>query len=274
MADAWGSNAFGHVYEAILVTNEKSVAMKVLNLRQKGALKSFFTECEALQKIRHRNLVKVLTTYSGVDLQGNEFKALVYAFMENGSLDSWLHPQAREVCPARHLRFQQSLNIARDMASVLQLSAPLLSNFSGSLRSEAEQCPTCRPLESDFGLARLLFKSGEDVVSTLSSSSSFNGTNDYIAPEYGMDSHPSSGGRCLYFWDAPTGDFPGKRHTDDMFNNDLNLHSYVKQAWPKRVTKISDPSMFLEKNGAVEQQLDELLVRSFQNGLLCSVELP
>uniref|UniRef100_A0A251SM28 Putative tyrosine-protein kinase, neurotrophic receptor, type 1 n=1 Tax=Helianthus annuus TaxID=4232 RepID=A0A251SM28_HELAN len=48
-------------------------------------------ECEALRNIRHRNLVKVITACSSVDFQGNDFKALVFDFMPNGSLESWLY---------------------------------------------------------------------------------------------------------------------------------------------------------------------------------------
>lgn len=35
--------------------------------------------------------MKVLTACSNFVFQGNDFKALVYEFMPNGSLDSWLH---------------------------------------------------------------------------------------------------------------------------------------------------------------------------------------
>ncbi|XP_030963672.1 probable LRR receptor-like serine/threonine-protein kinase At3g47570 [Quercus lobata] len=36
--------------------------------------------------------IKVLTSCSGIDYQGHNFKALVYKFMENVNLDEWLHP--------------------------------------------------------------------------------------------------------------------------------------------------------------------------------------
>ena len=87
-----GVGSFGSVYKGILNQGEHTVAVKVLNLLHHGALKSFLAECEALRNIRHRNLVKVLTTCSSVDYQGNDFKALVYEFMGNGNLDEWLHP--------------------------------------------------------------------------------------------------------------------------------------------------------------------------------------
>ncbi|KAB2614564.1 LRR receptor-like serine/threonine-protein kinase [Pyrus ussuriensis x Pyrus communis] len=64
----------------------------LLNLARLGAYKSFIAECEALRNIRHRNLVKELSACSGFDYCGHDFKALIYEFMVNGSLEEWLHP--------------------------------------------------------------------------------------------------------------------------------------------------------------------------------------
>ena len=83
------------MYRGNLDQDRHIVAVKVLNLLCHGASKSFIAECEALKNIRHRNLVKVLTTCSSVDYQGQDFKALVYEFMTNGNLDEWLHPISR-----------------------------------------------------------------------------------------------------------------------------------------------------------------------------------
>lgn len=54
-----GSGSFGFVYKGILENEENVVAIKVLNLQQKGASKSFMAECNALRNIWHRNLVKI-----------------------------------------------------------------------------------------------------------------------------------------------------------------------------------------------------------------------
>uniref|UniRef100_A0A2N9G988 Protein kinase domain-containing protein n=1 Tax=Fagus sylvatica TaxID=28930 RepID=A0A2N9G988_FAGSY len=90
-----GAGSFGSVYKGILNQGRQTVAVKVLNLSRHGASKSFKAECEALRNIRHRNLVKVLTSCSGIDNHGHDFKALVMEFMGNGSLDEWLHPTPR-----------------------------------------------------------------------------------------------------------------------------------------------------------------------------------
>ncbi|CAA2972521.1 probable LRR receptor-like serine threonine-kinase At3g47570 [Olea europaea subsp. europaea] len=56
-----GAGSYGSVYKGTIGQEGTSVAVKVLNLSTRGALKSFIAECEALRNIRHRNLVKVLT---------------------------------------------------------------------------------------------------------------------------------------------------------------------------------------------------------------------
>ncbi|KAF3512387.1 hypothetical protein F2Q69_00005435, partial [Brassica cretica] len=93
-----GSGNFGVVYKAVLglenrvvsvkVLNQKIrvVSVKVLNLKIRGASKSFIAECEALKSARHRNLVKLITACSSIDYKGDEFRALVYEFLPNGSL--------------------------------------------------------------------------------------------------------------------------------------------------------------------------------------------
>jgi hypothetical protein len=87
-----GSGSFSSVYKGVLSSNGAIVAIKVLNLQQRGASKSFINECNALRSLRHRNLLKIIIACSSTDHQGNDFKSLVFEFMSNGSLDQWLHP--------------------------------------------------------------------------------------------------------------------------------------------------------------------------------------
>ncbi|XP_074334537.1 putative receptor-like protein kinase At3g47110 [Apium graveolens] len=87
-----GEGRYGSVYKGVLEPGEHIVAVKVLKVEVHGANKSFLAECETLSNIRHRNLTKIITACSSIDHNGNDFKALVFEFMTNGSLDSWLHP--------------------------------------------------------------------------------------------------------------------------------------------------------------------------------------
>ncbi|XP_010034861.2 probable LRR receptor-like serine/threonine-protein kinase At3g47570 [Eucalyptus grandis] len=115
-----GVRSFGSIYKGLLQENGIAIVVKVLNLTRHGALKSFKAECEALKRTRHRNLLKVLTACSSIDYKGGEFKALVYEFMVNGSLDEWLHPNLAPNDADGHskkLSLLQRINIFIDVAS-------------------------------------------------------------------------------------------------------------------------------------------------------------
>ena len=62
-----GVGSFGSVFKGVLEGNEKPIAVKVLNLHQKGAAKTFLTECKTLKEVRHRNLMKIESTCSSMD---------------------------------------------------------------------------------------------------------------------------------------------------------------------------------------------------------------
>ncbi|XP_057475923.1 probable LRR receptor-like serine/threonine-protein kinase At3g47570 [Actinidia eriantha] len=113
--------SFGSLYKGFF-SDGMVVAVNVRNLLHRGASTSFLAECITLRNIRHRNLVKVLTARSGTDYQGNVFKALIYQYMVNGSLDEWLNPHLEEhtvhEMPA-NLNLLQRVNIAIDVASAL-----------------------------------------------------------------------------------------------------------------------------------------------------------
>jgi len=74
-----GRGSFSSVYKGMVSYGGHStnVAVKVLDLRQRGASQSFMSECNALKQIKHRKLVKVITVCDSLDHNGEEFKALV-----------------------------------------------------------------------------------------------------------------------------------------------------------------------------------------------------
>ena len=74
-----------------------------------------------MKNIRHRNLVKIITSCSSVDFHGNDFKALVYEFMPNGNLENWLHDLETDFkqVEIQNLNLLQRINIAIDVACAL-----------------------------------------------------------------------------------------------------------------------------------------------------------
>ncbi|XVF82951.1 hypothetical protein PTKIN_Ptkin16aG0093200 [Pterospermum kingtungense] len=80
-----GRGSFGLAFKGVL-EDGTIIAIKVLKLLSHRAFRSFLAECGVSRNVRHRNLVKISTACFGVDYNGNDFKALVYEFMANGSL--------------------------------------------------------------------------------------------------------------------------------------------------------------------------------------------
>ncbi|XP_024163720.1 probable LRR receptor-like serine/threonine-protein kinase At3g47570 [Rosa chinensis] len=211
-----GSGGFGSVYKRILNQEESNVvAIKVLNLQQKGASKSFVAKCNALRNIRNMNLVKNLTCCSSTDYNGNDFKTLVFEYMSNGSLEEWLHRENQ----SRGLNLLQRLNIAIDLASALCY----LHDYCEPQITHCDMKPSNVLLDDDmvarvgdFGSARLI-STTTDSSQNQSSTIGIKETIVYAAP--------------------------GRRPIDEMFKEGLNLHNFVKMAIPGRVMQIVDPTL-------------------------------
>ncbi|XP_020217762.1 probable LRR receptor-like serine/threonine-protein kinase At3g47570 isoform X2 [Cajanus cajan] len=279
-----GSGNFSSVYKGILDLEDKVVAIKVLNLARKGAHKSFIAECNALKNIRHRNLVQILTCCSGTDYKGQEFKALIFEYLKNGSLEQWLHPETLTARHMRTLNLDQRLNIMIDVASALHY-----------LHNECEQSiihcdlkPSNVLLDddmvahvSDFGIARLL-STIKTTPSKQASTIGIKGTIGYSPPEYGLGSEVSTNGDMYSFGILVLEILTGRRPTDEIFEDGQNLHNFVKNSFPDNLLQILDPSLVLkheeatveENNQNLTPTVEKGLVSLFKIGLACSVESP
>ncbi|PKI39573.1 hypothetical protein CRG98_040043 [Punica granatum] len=247
-----GVGAFGSVYRGVITEEEGKtiIAVKVLNLLKREAEKSFLAECEALRNIRHRNLVKVLTACPSIDSKGNDFKALVYEFMPNGSLEDWIHPNLEEGGregghgTLRDLSLLQRMNIAIDVACALEY----LHHHCENPVVHCDLKPSNILLDvemvahvGDFGLARFIPQANNPRYTSQLSSMGIRGSTGYVAPEYGMGSETSTVGDVYSFGILLLELFTGKRPIDEMFNECLNLHNFAKKALSGHLEETVDP---------------------------------
>ncbi|CAN1836906.1 Probable LRR receptor-like serine/threonine-protein kinase At3g47570 [Linum perenne] len=280
-----GVGSFGSVYKGVLndigEASINNIAVKVFNLQRRGALKSFVAECEALKNIKHKNLVRIVTVCSSVDHEENDFKALIYEFLANGSLEDWLHrPIERidESTATRSLNFIERLNVAIDIASAVDY----LHNNCGTPIVHCDLKPSNVLLDEDmvahvgdFGLARFL----STIKNPSSSTIGIKGTIGYAPPvysifvEYGMGNDVSIQGDIYNYGILLLELFTGKRPTDETFRDGLSLHNVVKRAMLEQNTsEVVNPVLLSEL--LHRKDLQEVMSSILEIGITCSSDIP
>ncbi|XP_027362458.1 probable LRR receptor-like serine/threonine-protein kinase At3g47570 [Abrus precatorius] len=254
-----GRGSFGSVYKGEL-SNGGVIAIKVFNLDVQEASRSFYVECEAMRNLRHRNLVKVITSCSNTV----DFKALVMEFVPNGNLEKWLYSHSNS------LGFIERLDIAIDVASALEYlhhgnSKPVVHcdlKPSNVLLDENMVAHVC-----DFGIAKLL-EEGQSQLHTNTLA-----TLGYIAPEYGTEGVVSVKGDVYSYGIMLTEVFTRKKPTDEMFEEGLSLRSWIQESMPHGITQVADPNL-LEGDEQFNYAKETTLVNIMQLALSCSVDSP
>ncbi|CAL1404043.1 unnamed protein product [Linum trigynum] len=269
-----GSGGFGTVYRGKLSDNSV-VAVKALNVKRTGSRDSFLAECKALSNVRHRNIVKLVTTCSSWDSENQEFWALVYEFLPNGSLADWL--QAGKDGEKRdRLTLLQRLNIAIDIASALDYlhhgcQVPVVHCDLKPSNILLDQDMTAKV--GDFGLARLLIEQmAGDHKAPISSCNFIKGSIGYIPPEYGVGSKPSIAGDTYSFGVMLLQLFTGKSPIDEgLMESEQSLMGWVRSAYPGEVMEVVDPDVVSSVKPEMEEQC---LVKILGVGLWCSAGSP
>uniref|UniRef100_A0A8R7TX36 non-specific serine/threonine protein kinase n=1 Tax=Triticum urartu TaxID=4572 RepID=A0A8R7TX36_TRIUA len=188
-----GSGGSGRVYRVALPAyNGKDSVVAVKRIRSAGKVeerleREFESEVGILGGIRHKNIVRLLCCLSHAD---SADKLLVYDYMDNGSLDGWLHRRAlphgaghSASSDEGYLDWPTRIRVAVGAAQGLcymhhECSPPIVhwNVKTSNILLDSE----FRTKVADFGVATMLMQAG-----TPDTMSAFARSFGYIAPECG-----------------------------------------------------------------------------------------
>ncbi|KAK4393196.1 Cysteine-rich receptor-like protein kinase [Sesamum angolense] len=251
-----GQGRYGPVYKAILPSGQ-AVAVKRPSSSSILILKEFNTEIFFLHNIMHRNIIKLL----GYCIHREE-KLLVYEFMENKSLDTFID-EGQSHLIQWPVRFNIIMGIARGLSYLHQDSGMRIVHRdikTSSILLDIEM----NPKVSDFAFARTLPDNQSELKTT-----QVVGTHGYMSPEsarYGKFSFKSD---VYSFGITVLEVVSGRRHNQHTPDQvPFVLLDYAWKLWNE-----GKPLDLVDESLAGAFAVEEAL-RCIQVGLLCIQDEP
>ncbi|XP_055961315.1 G-type lectin S-receptor-like serine/threonine-protein kinase At1g61390 isoform X2 [Mercurialis annua] len=167
-----GQGGYGPVYKGKL-QDGKDVAIKRLSTSSGQGTEEFKNEVMLISKLQHRNLVRLI----GCCVERQE-RILIYEFMSNKSLDTYLFDPAKKAELDWNKRFTIIIGVARGLL-YLHRDSRLRVIHRDLKVSNILLDENMIPKISDFGLARMF-----EGTQVLGSTHRVVGTFGYMAPEY------------------------------------------------------------------------------------------
>ncbi|XVF15358.1 hypothetical protein REPUB_Repub09cG0145300 [Reevesia pubescens] len=215
-----GTGGSGRVYKVKLKTGQIVAVKRLWGIKHETDT-VFKSETETLGRIRHGNIVKLLMCCSG-----EEYRILVYEYMENGSLGDVLHGDKCAGLVDWPKRFTIAISAAQGLAYLHHDCVPAIVHRdvkSNNILLDDEM----RSRVADFGLAKTLqieAKGGGDGAM-----SRVAGTHGYIAPEYAYTLKVTEKSDVYSFGVVLLELITGKRPNDPSFGENKDLMKWVTE---------------------------------------------
>ncbi|XP_068651539.1 G-type lectin S-receptor-like serine/threonine-protein kinase At4g03230 [Aristolochia californica] len=252
-----GHGGFGHVYWGKLPGGQEIAAKRLSRNSGQGA-EEFINEAILIAKLQHRNLVRLL----GYCIERDE-KMLLYEYMPNKSLDSFLFDPEKRKFLDWEKRFDIILGIARGLLYLHQDSR--LRIIHRDLKpSNILLDIDMNPKISDFGMARIF--GGNQ---TQGNTRRVVGTYGYMSPEYALDGLFSVKSDVFSFGVILLEIVSGEKNSNFYcLEESLSLLGHAWKLWQEdRGLEFMDPSL--------RESADQYRVKKCMGlGLLCVQEDP
>ena len=256
-----GEGGFGNVYRGKLPDDGRLVAVKVLK-ESKGDGEEFMNEVASISRTSHVNVVTLL----GFCYEKNK-KALIYEFMPNGSLDSFISEKGSPHTKCRlewKNLYEIAVGIARGLEYLHRGCNTRIVHFDikpHNILLDEDFCPKI----SDFGLAKLC-KSKVSKISMIGA----RGTVGYIAPEvfcrsFGGVTYKSD----VYSYGMMVLEMVGQRKDFDMGSLETN-----EMYFPDWFYMYLEPGKISTLHGGTTKEEEEIVEKMILVGLWCIQTIP
>ncbi|XP_048439964.1 G-type lectin S-receptor-like serine/threonine-protein kinase At1g61500 isoform X1 [Pyrus x bretschneideri] len=248
-----GQGGFGPVYWGKLAEG-KEIAVKRLSSTSGQGVVEFKNEMLLISNLQHKNLVRIM----GCCVKEDE-KLLIYEFMPNKSLDTFLFDSTRRAVLDWGTRFNIIQGVAKGLVYLHHDS--YLKVIHRDLKvSNILLDEKMNPKISDFGLARSI-----EGTQNLENTQRVAGTRGYMSPEYAMGGIFSQKSDVYSFGVLVLEIISSKKNTAFyIYDRQLGLLAYAWQLWKEgRELELVDEMLAADSYSASE------VMKCVHIGLLC-----